>query len=105
MKTRYAKPFEGVQVKIPYTTGMSPYSGLVDLLENKQLLKKDGNSLTLTTSDGVTIKQFRKAWERNENGSLDAAMKTVAVLDSQVPDVLADPELDDEQLDDVLVDN
>ena len=35
MKTRYAKPFEGVQVKIPYDTGMDPYSGLVDLFEKK----------------------------------------------------------------------
>ena len=33
MKTRYAKPFEGVQVKIPYETGMNPYSGLVDMAE------------------------------------------------------------------------
>jgi RecA/RadA recombinase len=32
MKTRYAKPFESVQVKIPYTTGMSPYSGLFEML-------------------------------------------------------------------------
>jgi RecA/RadA recombinase len=40
MKTRYAKPFESVQVEIPYETGMSPYSGLTDMLEAKSLLKK-----------------------------------------------------------------
>ncbi len=28
MKTRYAKPFEGVQVKIPYTTGTPKYTRL-----------------------------------------------------------------------------
>ena len=33
MKTRYAKPFESVQVKIPYETGMNPYSGLTDMAE------------------------------------------------------------------------
>jgi len=71
MKTRYAKPFEGVQVKIPYTTGMSPYSGLVDLAEKKGLLKKEGNSLVFVTSDGEIIKQFRKKWEANEDGCLD----------------------------------
>ena len=38
MKTRYAKPFESVQVEIPYETGMSPYSGMVDMLEAKNLL-------------------------------------------------------------------
>ena len=71
MKTRYAKPFEGVQVKIPYTTGMSPYSGLVDLAEKKGLLKKEGNSLVFVTSDGEIIKQFRKKWEANDDGCLD----------------------------------
>ena len=74
MKTRYAKPFEGVQVKIPYEQGMSPYSGLVDLAEKKGMLKKDGNRLAFTTSDGEIIKQFRKAWESNEDGCLDKIM-------------------------------
>jgi recombination protein RecA len=74
MKTRYAKPFEGVQVKIPYETGMNPYSGLVDLAEKKELLKKDGNRLMFVTSDGEIIKQFRKAWENNEDGCLDRLM-------------------------------
>ena len=71
MKTRYAKPFEGVQVKIPYTTGMSPYSGMTDLAEKKGLLKKDGTRLMYVTLDGEIIKQFRKAWESNEEGCLD----------------------------------
>jgi len=75
MKTRYAKPFEGVQVKIPYTTGMSPYSGLVDLIEKKEMLKREGNSLVFTTSDGEIIKKFRKAWEKNDDGCLDKVME------------------------------
>ena len=78
MKTRYAKPFEGVQVKIPYETGMNPYSGLVDLAEKKGLLKKDGNRLAFTTSDGEIIKQFRRAWESNEEGCLDKVMADFA---------------------------
>ena len=78
MKTRYAKPFEGVQVKIPYETGMNPYSGLVDLAEKRGLLKKDGNRLAFTTPDGEIIKQFRKAWESNEGGCLDKVMQDFA---------------------------
>jgi recombination protein RecA len=74
MKTRYAKPFEGVQVKIPYETGMNPYSGLVDLAEKKGFLKKDGNRLAYTTLDGEIIKYFRKGWESNENSCLDVVM-------------------------------
>jgi len=75
MKTRYAKPFEGMQIKIPYETGMNPYSGMVDLAEKRGLLKKEGNSLVFTTSDGEVIKQFRKKWEANDEGSLDKIMK------------------------------
>ena len=78
MKTRYAKPFESVQVEIPYETGMSPYSGMVDMIEAKNLLKKEGNSLVYTFADGTSIKKFRKAWERNEDECLDRVMAEVS---------------------------
>ncbi len=74
MKTRYSKPFESVQVEIPYVTGMSPFSGLVDLFEAKGALKKEGNSLVYTTKDGEVIKQFRKAWNNNEKDGLTIMM-------------------------------
>jgi RecA/RadA recombinase len=74
MKTRYTKPFEGVQVKIPYETGMSPYSGLVDMAEKAEILTREGNSLVFTTSNGEIIKKFRKKWEANEDGCLDKLM-------------------------------
>ena len=79
MKTRYAKPFESVQVKIPYETGMNPYSGLVDLAEAKGMLKKDGNRLSFTTSDGEILKFYRKEWERNEEGCLDKVMADFSI--------------------------
>jgi recombination protein RecA len=75
MKTRYAKPFEGVQVKIPYETGMNPYSGLVDMFEGKGLLAKDGNRLKYQLANGTELKMFRKEWERNEAGCLDSVME------------------------------
>jgi recombination protein RecA len=93
MKTRYAKPFEGVQVKIPYTTGMSPYSGLTDLIEKKNLLKKEGNSLVFTTSEGEIIKKFRKAWERNDDGCLDTVMKDFGNQKAEVSTAEGDDEL------------
>ncbi len=78
MKTRYAKPFESVQVKIPYETGMNPYSGLTDLAEGKGMLKKDGNRLSYVTSDGEILKFYRKEWERNESGCLDTVMSDIS---------------------------
>ena len=93
MKTRYAKPFEGVQVKIPYESGMSPYSGLTDLIEKKNMLKKEGNSLVFTTGDGEIIKKFRKAWEANTDGCLD---KVMADFENQIKKVSI-PELESEE--------
>ena len=62
MKTRYNKPFESVQIKIPYDTGMDPYSGLVDMFEAKGVLQKDGNKLAyISAGTGqVAWKEFRK---------------------------------------------
>jgi hypothetical protein len=75
MKTRYAKPFESVQVEIPYETGMSPYSGLVEFFEAKEILKKSGNSLEYTSpKTGEVIKMFRKPWNANKDGALDVIM-------------------------------
>jgi recombination protein RecA len=91
MKTRYAKPFESMQVKIPYSTGMNPYSGMTDLAEGKTLLKKEGNSLVYVTKDGEIIKKFRKGWERNDDGCLDRVMA----------DISADPHLIQSKLEEV----
>jgi recombination protein RecA len=84
MKTRYAKPFESVQVKIPYDQGMSPFSGLTDLMEAKGLLSKEGNSLVYTTKDGEIIKKFRKGWERNDDNCLDIVMKDIMLSPKEV---------------------
>jgi len=72
MKTRYAKPFESVQVKIPYETGMDPYSGLVDLFEKKGILVQTGNRLKYIDSSGKEHIEFRKAWVGTK---LDMLMK------------------------------
>jgi len=76
MKTRFAKPFESVQIKIPYETGMNPYSGLVEFFEAKEVLKKSGNSLEYTSKiTGEVIKMFRKPWNLNKDNALDLIMK------------------------------
>jgi RecA/RadA recombinase len=62
MKTRYAVPFESVQVNILMKQVCSLYSGLLDMIEKAELVKKEGNSLVYTTLDGEIIKKFRKAW-------------------------------------------
>jgi RecA/RadA recombinase len=84
MKTRYAKPFESVQVKIPYSTGMSPYSGLFDMLEERGLLKREGNSYVYIYKDGVVDKAFRKNWT---DEMLDNVMADIMLRDLMVESV------------------
>jgi len=66
MKTRYAKPFETLQIKIPYETGMDPYSGLVDLFEAKGILVQQGNRLKFTDSKGAEHLYYRKEWKSDK---------------------------------------
>jgi hypothetical protein len=100
MKTRYAKPFEGVQVKIPYETGMNPYSGLVELFEKKNLLVKQGNRLKYINLAGEEVLEYRKAWM--QDGKLDLIMseyneKMKPVVNTAEAD-LVDADLIDENL-------
>ena len=100
MKTRYAKPFEGVQVKIPYSTGMNPYSGLLELFEAKDIIKKQGNRLAYTTLDGEEILDYRKKWI-GEN--LDKVMSDYLVKEATVVNT---ENLEDDDLDiDIVEDN
>jgi RecA/RadA recombinase len=81
MKTRYAKPFEGVQVEIPYETGMNPYSGVFDLLEAKGMLKKQGNRYLYVTADGEEMLEYRKNWTGDK---LDIVMSDFIKREAEV---------------------
>jgi recombination protein RecA len=81
MKTRYAKPFEGVQVEIPYETGMNPYSGVFDLLEAKGMLKKQGNRYLYVTADGEEMLEYRKNWTGDK---LDIVMSDFIKKEAEV---------------------
>jgi hypothetical protein len=90
MKSRYSKPFEGVQIKIPYESGMDPYSGLVEMLEQKSLLTKVGNKLSYVSPvTGEEIKEFRKGWTSD---------KLQVIIDEwdKIPDV---EEIDEDMVD------
>ena len=99
VKSRYSKPFESVQIKIPYESGMNPYSGALDLFEAKGILVKEGNRLAYTSPvTGEIIKEFRKGWtseklqviidEWGQNPNAD----TVKVVDADPTDFEPTPE-------------
>ena len=88
MKTRYAKPFESVQVKIPYDTGMDPYSGLVDLFEKKGILVQQGNRLKYIDTNGKEHLEFRKSWVGDK---LDMLMSDFDKLSTTTEQTVEEP--------------
>ena len=62
MKTRYNKPFESCQVKIPWDAGMNPFSGMWEMIEKSEILTRDGNRYKITFSNGEEFIGFRKAY-------------------------------------------
>jgi RecA/RadA recombinase len=99
MKTRYSKPFESVQVKIPYETGMDPYSGLLDMFETQGLLTKQGNRLKYTTLAGEEMLEFRKGWTGDK---LESIMTDIVAKENIIPEVNMPEDADDEDMSEVL---
>ena len=92
MKTRYAKPFESVQVEIPYSTGMAPSSGLVDMFEKMGVLSKVGNKLAYTSKEtGEIVAEFRKNWTE------DKLRVIMEEWDATAVEKLTTTELEDEE--------
>ena len=86
MKTRYAKPFESVQVKIPYDTGMDPYSGLLDLFEKKGIIVQQGNRLKYIGPDKKEIIEFRKNWSADKLTQVMTDFSNLATLTEEPKD-------------------
>jgi hypothetical protein len=97
MKSRYSKPFEGVQIKIPYETGMDPYSGMVEMLEQKSIIEKVGNKLLYVSPvTGEEIKEFRKGWTSEKlQVIIDEWDQNPKVVPEDVEDDIDETELDD----------
>lgn len=74
-KTRYAKPFEKIEIHIPWDSGLNPYSGLFDLFYAEGLITKSGNKYTYNSVDNQSFTYFEKDYNKNKGGILDLIMK------------------------------
>ena len=74
-KTRYNKPFEVIEVEIPYERGMNQYSGLFDMFLTMGLIEKTGNRYKYIDIDtGEEIIKWEKDWQKNDDSVLDLVM-------------------------------
>jgi len=74
IKTRYAKPFERVEIEIPFSTGMDEYSGLFTYFKSKSLLEKSGKKHMYVDKDGNEHLYYEKEYNNNKDGILDLIM-------------------------------
>ena len=98
-KSRYAKPFEKGEIKIPYDTGMDPYSGLIEFFESRGSLVKEGNKLCYTDKSGKVHKEFRK---NISNDLLDQIMiewdeDLFGFKGKEIPEIADETTLDDKE--------
>lgn len=88
VKSRFSKPFEEIEVQIPYDKGMSPYSGLFDYLYAKGTLKKNSNNTySYFCKDGTELKMFKKEWNTTPAGeaAFDKLMMDSDMDSDEVP--------------------
>jgi len=50
-KTRFTKPFQKVEIEVPYETGMDPLSGLLDIAVTAGIVKQGGAWYTIKSTD------------------------------------------------------
>lgn len=85
LKSRYAKPFEEVEILIPWETGMDPYSGLFEMFEKMGIFVREGNSYSYVDLNGEIHKKFQKAWKKDHD-ALQMVMREVEARDAMTPE-------------------
>lgn len=64
VKSRFSKPFESVNLNIPWDGGLDAYSGLFEMFEKSGVLVKTGNRYRYVSKQtGEEIIRFRKDWK------------------------------------------
>lgn len=81
-KSNWNKCFESVEVQIPYTTGMNPYSGIQDLFMKLGVLIREGNYYIY--NDPFSEKQIFKKYRKDiTNEDWDLIMDNFMKLQSE----------------------
>lgn len=50
-KTRFTKPFQQIEIEVPYETGMNPYSGVIEVATELGILTRAGSRYRFTGED------------------------------------------------------
>lgn len=90
IKSRVAKPFEKIEVQIPYMTGLDPYSGLFDLLFQEGVITSPAAGwYAYTDKTGKEVKFQRSKWREHADAAMAVAKEDISTPDAKAP---AEPE-------------
>jgi len=88
IKSRVSKPFEKIEVQIPYMTGIDPYSGLFELLFQEGVITSPSTGwYAYTDKTGKEVKFQRGKWREHAD-----TVMALAKEDISTPDAKAQPE-------------
>jgi len=63
-KTRFTKPYQSVQIHVPYETGMDPYNGLLEVAVEMGIVTQKGSRFSMPSDDKSWYsKEFDKRQE------------------------------------------
>lgn len=90
-KTRFTKPYQKVEIEVPYDTGMDPYSGLLEVGLGLNLVVKHGNRYRLSSDDELWF-------SKDIGGVADELIKQIDNLQSAylITDAESDTTVDEE---------
>ena len=74
-KTRFAKPFQKVVIEVPYDEGMNPYSGLVEVGLELDIIAKKGSRYVFTDNTNETASWYAKDIADHADAILEKAEK------------------------------
>lgn len=91
LKSRVSKPFEKVDIQIPYLTGIDPYSGLFNLLQQEGLITTPSQGwYQYIGSDGAEVKFRKKDFREHADNIMALASEDISAPPDQTvkdPDV------------------
>lgn len=91
-KSRFAKPGTWTEVTVPYATGMSPYSGLVELLKADNVIQEPSKGWLSVQFPDEPLKKFQKGEINDELAAKLLTHPVIADSAKRFEDALRQPE-------------
>lgn len=88
LKSRVSKPFQKVEVQIPYNTGIDPYSGLFGLMQEEGLVKMSGKGwYAYTDKKGEEVKFQKSSFREHAEAIMKASSDDISATEQELEEV------------------